>query len=96
VRRLTRRRYTRKRNPGIQPAQNIVNYPLKSLLCGVAQSETHDGEFEKAERCCDGCLVYVFRRDRYLVISTDEVELREDGLLAGDVGREIVQVRKRV
>jgi len=53
--------------------------------------ETHDGELEKTEWCRDGGLVYVSGRNRYLMISSDEVQFRENGLVS-QIRREIVQV----
>jgi hypothetical protein len=43
-------------------------------LGGVAKTKGHEGEFKKAKRCNNGCLLDVVRVDGNLVVGSDEVD----------------------
>ena len=49
-------------------------YESLARLRGVSKPKRHDGCFEKPERCRDRGFLYVFERDRYLMVSADEVD----------------------
>ena len=63
----------------IEPACDFVD---ESLIClrGVPNSKHHVCCFEKSERCRDRGFLYVFGRDRYLMVSADEVDFLKDSL----------------
>ena len=62
---------------------------------GVLETERHAKELEKSKRCDHCSFGYVLWVNRYLVETSDQIDLAED-VSSGEVGREVMDAWYRV
>jgi hypothetical protein len=60
-----------------ESSQNAVHKALKRL-CGIAQVQRHEGEFEKAEWIVNGRLLYIIRMDGDMIVRSRQVDLGDN------------------
>jgi hypothetical protein len=62
----------------VESLQNVVHGVLERLG-GVAQAEGHEGELEKGELYSNGFLLYSVGMAGYFIVSSNQVDLGDDG-----------------